>query len=220
MQPPGRAWGLLPAEPRVSVPWEPRADPQVGRALHEQCFTSPAGARAADRDLLPHSHGTSPRPGNVTQSPTVASSPRPLIQTLIISAYISLQTTSCLYSFFSALIPRRDADSASPQLPPAGRGSAAGAAEPPQERSASPGHRRASPAVPQGTRGCPTGTTLAGCPESCCKGKGELHQPKSAGRAFIAWGAVYIPRRAALQGKVHPRWECFTGEVIYSLQGR
>lgn len=166
--------------------------------------------------------GTSPRPGNVARSPTATSSPRPLTQTLIISACNSLQTTSLLCFSFSALILPRVADSASPGCP------RPGGEAPRHTRSCtgSPGGEHFTgaslsvPGVSRGRQGCLTSIPLSGCPESCCKGRGELHQPKSACPAFIAWGAVYIPRRAALQGRVHPRWECFAGEVIYGLQGR
>lgn len=216
VQPPGQGLGAPPAEPRLSVPWEPRADPQVGRALHEQYFTIPAETRAADRDLLPHSHGTSPRPGSVTQSPTVASSPRPLIQTLIISAYISLQTTSCLCFSFSALILRRVADFASPQLPPAGRGSAAGAAQPPRERSASPGHRGA----PLRDRAAPPAPPWLAAPRAAAKRRKNCTSPNLPAELLLLGELFTSQGRAALQGKVHPRWECFAGEVIYSLQGR
>lgn len=212
MQPPGGAGGLPLQSPRAQCHGE-------GELIHRWDVLSTAALYHSwkpglpDQDLLPRSHGTSPRPGNVARSPTAASSPRPLTQTLIISAYNSLQTTSLLCFSFPALILPRAADSASLGLPSAGRGSTAAHSE----QHGQPGRGALHRGIPE-RPGDPRGRQ--GCPQSCCKGRGELHPPKSACPAFIAWGAVYIPRRAALQGRVHPRWECFAGEVICGLQGR
>lgn len=212
-------WGarhpLQPREPTVmgaalrapGVSTVGRADPQVGCALHEQCFTTPAETR-----IYGHAHtGLPPRPRNVAQSPMAASSPRPLIQTPIISAYSSPQTTSLLCFSFPALILPRAADSASPQLPSAGRGSTAAAREQHSHPRSAARHWDI-PELPRRSLEADRAALSA-----ATKGGEDCTSPNLPAELLLLGELFTSQGRAALQGKVHPRWECFAGEVIYSL---
>lgn len=148
-----------------------------------------------DQDLLPRSHGTSPRPGNLAQSPTAASSLRPLIQTLIISAYNLLQATSLLCFSFSALIlPTLQA----PSCPRQGE-------EAPQHTREQHSHPRSGArhrSIPEQPRRSLEGDRAA--PRAAAKGGEDCTSPNLPAEILLL-GELFTSRgRAALQGKVRP----------------
>lgn len=186
-----------------------------GMCSHKRCFTNTAETRveeAGDKQTT-RTTGLSPWPGCLSPSPDgrilAASSPRPVIHTLTVNLCLQLAVRDFLLLFLPKPQPYHE-------LPTALRGlshpqQSGEAPRHGQERHSSPGSGAHCRGIPEhhsrslrGDQGCTSSTSLPGCPESCCKGRGGLHQPKSVCRAFVACIAVYIPRKCCLAGQSTP----------------
>lgn len=172
-----------------------RAHPQVGCALHEQCFTTPAETRAARagstatlawdfppaRESCPIAHGRI--------------QPKATHPDNLISAYNLLQATSLLCFSFSALILLT---LQAPSCPRQG-------GEAPQQTREQHSHPRSGArhrSIPEQPRRSLEGDRAA--PRAAAKGGEDCTSPNLPAELLLL-GELFTSRgRAALQGKVRP----------------
>lgn len=202
-----------------------------GTCSHKRCFTNTAETRveeAGDKQTT-RSTGLSPWPGCLSPSPDgrilTASSPRPIIHTLTVNLCLQLAVRDFPLLFLPKPQPHHE-------LPTALRGlsrprQSGEAPRHGQEWHSSPGSGAHCRGIPEhhsrslrGDQAAPPAPPCPAAPKAAAKGGEDCTSQNLSAELsllvllFTSLGSV------ALQGKVHPHWEYFASEAIYSLRGR